>query len=447
VKRIIYFIVGFLFALYANAQPDSLQTNFAVPHDTTTGFGTADGKIATKQIGPPGGAIVSEDGRVELVFPEGALTATTTISIQPTTNLAPNGTGKAYQFEPSGITFLKAVQIIFHYSDQEAESCPPELMAFAMQDKAGKWSFIEYGDWDSTSKTLKGFIHHFCAFTDLDRILLTPGRTEVAVNDTTQIPVVDISKFVDNGQNDFAILRNYYWLVNKIKNGNPKVGTITEMTAPLSGGKIVLGFFKASEYLPTENPVPIKLVVQYYSRKWKKLVWGDFPCYISIFDLYRIQIIHEFTARVGSKLIDSASFTVRLNPAHFKKIEITDINNYRLSVLHEARNGPFKETIFTGGNAVGSIDITDGITDGSISKSYPPEVYFEFIPKEILQYRWVVKARGTSSPVQPEYSLALPAEMTFVANRGEQNIRSDMNNVKMENKYKVVVIPLTEANQ
>ena len=67
------------------------------------GFGKASGTSVSQQIGPAGGKITSGDGRVELVFPVGALNNKTTISIQPVTNLFDSAAGKAYQFEPSGI--------------------------------------------------------------------------------------------------------------------------------------------------------------------------------------------------------------------------------------------------------------------------------------------------------------------------------------------------------
>ena len=66
----------------------------------STGFGTPEGKLISKEIGVDGGQIVSEDGRVELIFPAGALAKNTIISIQPRTNPAPNGVGRSYWFEP-----------------------------------------------------------------------------------------------------------------------------------------------------------------------------------------------------------------------------------------------------------------------------------------------------------------------------------------------------------
>jgi len=40
----------------------------------------------SKELGAPGGKIISDDGTVELIFPADALTANTTITIQLTTN-------------------------------------------------------------------------------------------------------------------------------------------------------------------------------------------------------------------------------------------------------------------------------------------------------------------------------------------------------------------------
>src|SRR3954470_13563933 len=122
----------FIFSsICTNAQVDSLQKRISESPDST-GFGVPDGKVAAKEIGPSGGTISSDDGRVELIFPPGALTASTSITIQPTTNLLPHGAGNAYQFEPSGVQFRKPVEIIFRYSAEQAEACPPELMGFGM---------------------------------------------------------------------------------------------------------------------------------------------------------------------------------------------------------------------------------------------------------------------------------------------------------------------------
>src|SRR2546423_14480508 len=117
----IFFLFLFCWCFLGFSQTDTSAIKFTALSDST-GFGTPDGKLVSKQIGTMGGTIISGDGRIELIFPPEALTINTTIRIQPTTNNAPNGTGKAYSLEPSGIQFKKPVQIIFHYTDEESAS-------------------------------------------------------------------------------------------------------------------------------------------------------------------------------------------------------------------------------------------------------------------------------------------------------------------------------------
>src|SRR5262245_2967377 len=86
------------------------QIEILEPPDSTE-IGGPDGTPVSAEIGPAGGRIKSDDGRIELIFPAGALPQTLTITIQPTTNPMPNGTGKAYQFGPSRTHFNKPVQL------------------------------------------------------------------------------------------------------------------------------------------------------------------------------------------------------------------------------------------------------------------------------------------------------------------------------------------------
>src|SRR5689334_12990381 len=117
----IIFISILLFSwcsLHAQMKDDSLF----IPD--VKGFGITNGDLINKQIGSGGGKIVSSDGRVELIFPPGALNLNTSITIQPTTNVFDSTAGQAYRFEPSGIQFKKPVTVIFHYSDEENQTCP-----------------------------------------------------------------------------------------------------------------------------------------------------------------------------------------------------------------------------------------------------------------------------------------------------------------------------------
>src|SRR3954466_5389206 len=165
--KIIFLIVAYCCsAIAVNGQTDSAAMMAKLFADSTA-LGTPDGQLTSKQIGATGGKIISDDGRIELIFPPGALTTNTTISIQPTSNTLANGSGKSYWFEPSGTQFKKPVEFVFHYSDEEADACPPDLMGIGMQDKKGNWSFFKYEAWDSMAKIRKGYIHHFSGVSNV----------------------------------------------------------------------------------------------------------------------------------------------------------------------------------------------------------------------------------------------------------------------------------------
>src|SRR5687768_1492972 len=98
--RSIFFIL-LCTSLFANAQQqkDSSRKLCVTPQGKTTGV------IASAEIGTNGGRIASADGKLELIFPEGALEKNTSISIQPQTNTMPSGRGGGYRLEPSGKRF------------------------------------------------------------------------------------------------------------------------------------------------------------------------------------------------------------------------------------------------------------------------------------------------------------------------------------------------------
>jgi hypothetical protein len=432
----------FIFSsICTNAQIDTSQKRFSQSRDST-GFGVPNGKVSAKEIGASGGTIASEDGRVELIFPAGALTAATNISIQPTTNMLIHGSGNAYQFEPSGIQFKKPVEVIFHYSKKEAEECPPELMGFSMQDDRGKWTSFEYEDWDSVAGTLKGAIHHFTYFTSVKNLMIRPGRLEVHVNDTTYIEVMDkgvrVKEGTYKGDYEFAFLYDrdpFGWFVCDIPKGNEKVGMMETSynSTNREHQRNLLGIYHAPHYLPKDLTV-IKLAVQYKSKKLNKKVWGSAKCELVVYDAYRIKIVDDYTGRpaMETEIIDSGSFTILV----YGIINvIMDIKNYDPILVSEGRNGPFREKVFTK-DAQGSINITEPIKNYQVSDDYPPKVYFELPVSTILRYKFQYRARGTSSPVTPLTNESIPPDVDFIANGQEQHYIKGS-----KYKYELIVKP------
>ena len=394
------------FSLSAYAQIDSTKAvtdtskiKFTEPSDST-GFGTPDGQLVSKEIGPAGGKIASDDGRVELIFPPGALTESTSISIQPTSNLAPNGAGKAYQFEPSGIQFKKPVQIIFHYNDDEAETCPPDLMAFALQDHKGKWTLIDYDDWDSTTKTLKGFIHHFTGLSSINKLRMWANNDDILVGKTAAIEIFDVSRIFVNQQTseaslDYGILDRkapILWFVNGIENGNPSIGKIKTWT--MGNGRVKGAWYNAPRYLPKKSPAYIRADIYVFSGKSKVYHRArSLRCEIEVHDEYKITITYKGPSSLecGAELEDASSFTVKFYTN--KKPEISDVINPEPTITkqpdcrNESRGGRSASYTLTydPGGCQGPVHVWSNRLTGygmliSDQTLAPPDITIEFVP-------------------------------------------------------------------
>lgn len=251
-KNIIVYIL-LLTSITSSAQNDAAEDTITKP--AITAIGKPDGEKTEMKIGKEGGSFTSSDGKIRLIIPEGTVTKKTTFSIQPTKNLAPNGNGKAYQMEPSGINFNKSLQLVFYYSDDETEGNSPLLMGMAMQDDNGKWFSLKKAVLDTLAKTLTAAIHHFSAYVNFSKAKISPASARVKVNGSLRLKIV--GAFMDDTDDDddeLSPLRieypNMKWSVNGIPKGNSSTGIIS---ASQSGSAI----FQAPAQIPQQNPVAI----------------------------------------------------------------------------------------------------------------------------------------------------------------------------------------------
>jgi hypothetical protein len=427
-KKIVITYLFFL-SITVNAQTDTTGTQ-NIQFSDSTAIGKADGKLTSKEIGINGGTVISDDGRIQLIFPAGSVTTTTTISIQPTTNMAPNGTGKSYQFKPSGTQFKKPVQFIFHYTDEEDETCPADLMAFAMQNHKGKWSFFNYETWDSAAKTLKGFIHHFSNASNIDEIKIRPDKKSLRVDKTTLIAVLDISKIAKEGtykgDYDFALLLKEdvtTWYVNENEGGSPLVGTISNFAGPIGKEKVVIGDYKAPQFLPVNNPVTIALKIKYRSPQTKKWVTKKLTCSIGIYDVYKVKVTATIKEVLSVEIQDSATFIFWIFSDYNR---MDDIKNYEPKVINQGSvlPGGCKMRVFTEGTE-GIIHITESLLNYRFErpiKNGPPEITFNLPVSEIIAFQYKLVCSGVSTEVKPAPVTSLALEINFIANGQEQHI-------------------------
>lgn len=436
---------------------DSVEVQFVALPDST-GIGAPDGKLVSKEIGPSGGNIVSDDGRVELIFPQGALVSTTTISIQPITNLIPNGSGKAYQFEPSGLHFAKAAELIFHYSKGEAENCPAFLKFMAIQSGNGKWEYLDYENWDSAAGSLKGHISHFSQFVDGAWYDLDPTEKSVKVGESFGLT---LTAAVGPGEDALPPLpgrrtfrgKQLKWSVE----GGAKFGTIT------GGSTRWAANYTAPQYLPNKNAKVIlkvdssfiQVVVQHSrgrARGWvgrtrvpRTMNLATFECNVKLYDKYRITIIKTGASvlKCGAELDDRSIFQATFYPDN---VEIDDPFN-SAPTLTTLPNCPPSERggrrisqtlIYDAGGCEGPVDVNkDKKTNYDVSSNgetvVPPDITLEFVPYRVKIMNG--KIRSPSTPGANTNSHFLKRQLHLPA-QDVPDERDDAEDVNVGNEIK-----------
>ncbi len=362
------------------AQNDT--TGLIVTAHVATPIGKPAGEAVSVKMNKDGGSIKSLDGRVELIIPEGALSSKTTISIQPISNFAAGGVGTAYEFEPSGTTFNKPVQLIFRYKKEELNGTLAELKSIATQNSNGMWYRLKNTVVDTIAQTITTNIEHFSSYATFDRVKLKPAEANVKVGKSISMVVVYNDLKDPNNADDDTELKwsteeasKWKWLVNGIPNGNASMGKITGKT----NGKL----FTAPLSVPDANPVAVtvnlnwELHVNYKTFKKISLVSN-----LTIYDnAYRITVIGIWKdlrrealganvykkANVGEQIItDTSSFILHING---NKSSVSNIQNmFKDSIINR---GKCTYTFMNEATATGVIQI-DGIESITIVPADPP---------------------------------------------------------------------------
>lgn len=182
-------VCGLLMLLAASCQQPDKTTDPAPESGTPTELGQPMGAAVSKSIGPAGGTIALPDGKLTLVFPAGALSRETTISIQPIENKAPGGTGLAYRFGPDGAQFAKPVQLTWRYRPEDLAGTAPEALGIAFQGSDRVWMGTTNVTVDKNARTLTASLPHFSDWSIYEQYFMTPTEAALAPGETVQLDV------------------------------------------------------------------------------------------------------------------------------------------------------------------------------------------------------------------------------------------------------------------
>jgi len=393
-----------LASLYSFAQTETKELNAdslayeIVQLPDSTGKGFPNGNTIRKEIGAEGGRIVSEDGRVELIFPEGALTTKTNISIQPIISPIPNANGNGYQFEPSGTKFLKPVELVFHYKKEDEAQCPALFMFMAIQSDNGKWEYMDYDDWDSTKQVLKGTIYHFSAMVNGKLVELNKEKVTLKVGQNGVFFVQQVLPPYPGpavpGDEDITLpsipslgKEKAEWNVNGIKGGNSIIGTVNAQKDPRKAIYTAPNLLNNDEFMTVELKTYIivndEKTTNFGKKKGKMIKYGShreylasLTCQVQLYDEYRLTILVDGPSILtcGATLRDVSSFDVKL---FNKKAVISGLENHGPELKDPPNCPPLK---YDAAGCVGPVHYNRNLLESYEFKAYPEVVEMKFTP-------------------------------------------------------------------
>lgn len=98
-------------------------------------------------VGPEGGVVVSEDGRLTIDIPEGALTETVEITIEQVEDEPGRALGPAYRVEPVGLVFETPVEVLYNFSAEGMDVAPNDV-ALVVERTDGWSELADRSVWD-----------------------------------------------------------------------------------------------------------------------------------------------------------------------------------------------------------------------------------------------------------------------------------------------------------
>jgi len=264
-------VVSLLFTLTACGGGNSATSQQPDPHapkPVITPVGEVQGAAVSASLNQAGGSLSSADGRLTITVPEGALSALTTLSIQPIGNQAPGRVGTGYRLLPEGVVFAKPVQLRFAYTDAETAGSHAQALGVAFQQTDGTWMW-QGGTPDATARTVTATTTHFSDWSLVKGLQLRPPSATVKVGGSVPLRVAYcyapalgnddlLAPLAFNCEDENApapsLKTPVAWSVNGTRGGNAAVGTVA--------GDEAKARYTAPRQKPESNPVAVSAEIK-----------------------------------------------------------------------------------------------------------------------------------------------------------------------------------------
>lgn len=192
----------FLICLLAGCKKEDIEKkvpDFSNLKPVVTARGTSQGAPRTAQIGPAGGELRSEDGRLTVSIPAGAVSSTVTVGVEPISNTAPLGLGRGYRVTPEGVNFAKPVKLTFSYDNAMLRGTAAEFLWITSQKPNGTWEGHLLSEPDPATRTVSTETSHFSdwAMGKMIDLALTPSSAHVKTGESVDIMVTGFLTYDD----------------------------------------------------------------------------------------------------------------------------------------------------------------------------------------------------------------------------------------------------------
>ncbi|MBK9374333.1 MAG: hypothetical protein IPN03_11535 [Holophagales bacterium] len=417
--------------------PTTVLGLLTTPNPVPTGEGIPDGAAATATIGTGGGSVSSPDGRLTLTVPAGALSGPVSFTVQPVTNLAWGGLGRAYRLTPERTVFAKPATLTFALTADDTSVVSTGGLGVGFQDADGYWHWVPGATRDLAAKRVslplsslspvpasagwtapplaslgKAFVFRG-DFTLLEGFVLRPESATVKANGIVPFTVSwcymssdeDVSAGGGSpGRWPGSTCAPYFlkerilplWYVNAIFRGDARVGTV-----------VMEDDIHAKYTAPDKAPTPDVVAVAAEVGDWYDLREVTVTSRVKVLgDDYR----GTFTLRRSG--LDKASYAVR--------------GEAELETFLENENG-------VSYNMTGTLTI-DGSFDwmgmtctcaDSVTKPIPADAVFAVQRKPSLAQRWVMPGVQWTFRCGPPPGSPIPfAIQYFVAPAGDCSVQS-----------------------
>ncbi len=268
-------------------------------------------------IGPQGGSIRSDDGRLTLRVPAGALASNISLSfVTSASNDAPQGTGPSYTLSPGGLDFAKPATLVLRYDGDDLDGSAAGELGIAFQS-GSTWYVVTGGSVNPVERTLTvplgsttqatpnaraTLVDPPRKWTGFRSVQMFPGKAGIPTNGKLTLVVLDVgtpsSVSPEFGGSPLTPVdpdnTTYAWDLNGVAEPGPGLADGTLISSGIGSSATNNANYYAPQCPPTQNPVIVRVTlgvktapfphftktllssVRVVNRSWSfKVTWDD----------------------------------------------------------------------------------------------------------------------------------------------------------------------------